>query len=407
MSDEMEVKRILFVDDSSNILSGLKRMLRCKRKTWEMSFALGAQQAVAELNTRTFDVIVSDMRMPEMDGAALLTKVKEEYPHMVRIILSGFTDLEATIRAVPVVHQFLRKPTNADQLQEVVDRACALQCCLNNEAMQNIIGKIGRLPSLPHIYFELNEALLDDKISFEKIAKIIEQDLAISAKILQLVNSSFFGVAKKITNIADSVGLLGFNMLKNIVLSVGSFGVIEYGKMVEGFSVERLTKKSLIIANLTNTVARENSAPNEDAFISGMLSDIGYLVMAAYLPDKLTEIITLSHEKNQPLITFEQQVLGVTHADIGAYLLGIWGLPCTVVEAVAFHQNPMSVKHTQFGIFDAVYIAETLYDAHQNATADDETLAKLAYLDEFQVLHNFNKWKKSVAEAVTATSDMS
>jgi DNA-binding NtrC family response regulator len=142
------MKRILFVDDESRILDGIRRMMRTERERWEMEFALGGEAALLAFDSGNFDVVVSDMRMPGMDGATLLTHIRDRSPASVRIILSGHTELEAAIRAIPVAHRFLAKPCDAVALRETLERACTLQDLLSRAEIRRVVSTIGELPSL-------------------------------------------------------------------------------------------------------------------------------------------------------------------------------------------------------------------------------------------------------------------
>lgn len=146
------MKRVLFVDDEPNILEGLRTLLRRHRRQWEMTFAVGGPAALELLKTENFDVVVSDMRMPEVDGAALLAHVQRQQPRTVRIVLSGHTELEAALRAIPVAHQFLSKPCDAAELENVVERACALQSLVEDPKIRQAVGGIQQLPALPRVY---------------------------------------------------------------------------------------------------------------------------------------------------------------------------------------------------------------------------------------------------------------
>src|SRR5688572_86255 len=107
------MNRILFVDDESRVLDGLARMLRGRRNVWNMSFAVGGAAALKRLDTETFDVVVSDLRMPDIDGLAVLTYARDKQPGAVRIALSGQTDLRMLTQTVSIVHQLLAKPCDA------------------------------------------------------------------------------------------------------------------------------------------------------------------------------------------------------------------------------------------------------------------------------------------------------
>src|SRR5262245_4158883 len=166
------MKRILFVDDDQSILDGLRNLLWKYRREMKMAFALGGEDALGQLAKGPFDVIVSDMRMPGMDGATLLQKVKEEYPDVVRIVLSGHAEQEAIFRALPIAHQFLSKPCDADKLCNVIESACRLHTLLNDESVRKAVGKIEKLPSLETTYHELSQAMLRSDASAQTVARI-------------------------------------------------------------------------------------------------------------------------------------------------------------------------------------------------------------------------------------------
>ena len=353
------MRRVLFVDDEPQFLEGLQRMLRPQRHDWEMAFAPSGNAALALLEASPFDVIVSDMRMPGMDGAALLARVREEYPQVVRIVLSSHTELSTALRVVPVAHQFLAKPCDAEMLRVAIERACHLKALLHDDSIRRTVGGLGELPSLPRTYHALTLALADPDTPLQKIAHIIEVDVGISAKILQLVNSAFFGIARSITNIQDAVSYLGVSTLKSLVLSVEVFRVFAPKKPLEGFSLEDLQRH----ARLTAYIAARLPVPKhlvDIAMVAGMLHDVGKLIMAWKLPERFKKLMAEVREEQCPLYKVEEREYGFSHAEIGAYLLGLWGLPYAVVEAVALHHAPNRVPHQSFDAATAVYIANLL-----------------------------------------------
>ena len=219
------MKRILFVDDESRVLDGLRRMLYAERKRWDMEFALGGEAALQACEVEAFDVVVSDMRMPGMDGATLLGHIRDRYPSSARVILSGYAEPALSTRAVSVAHRFLAKPCNASELQSIIERLCALQDLLCAPEMRRIVGTIGQLPSLSITYTSLTQAVRDPDASVDKVADIIEQDVAMAAKVLQLVNSAFFGLARRVTTLQTAVGYLGVETIKNLALASEAFRV--------------------------------------------------------------------------------------------------------------------------------------------------------------------------------------
>ena len=212
------MRRVLFVDDEQRVLDGLRDMLRKHRKKWDMHFALGGQEGIRALDAGGVDVLVTDMRMPGVDGVALLRHAHQHHPSVVRFILSGFAEAEARMRAVPVADQFLSKPCDAAQIECAVERALALRDALEDEALRAYLGAIDKLPSQPSVYQELQRLIASPKSGTDAVARLVERDMAMSAKLLQLVNSGFFGVARRVSSIDQAVSLLGIRTIENLSL---------------------------------------------------------------------------------------------------------------------------------------------------------------------------------------------
>jgi HD-like signal output (HDOD) protein/ActR/RegA family two-component response regulator len=380
------MRRVLFVDDESKILDGLRRMLRPQRHEWEMAFAPGGEAALALMEASPFDVIVTDMRMPGIDGAALLLRVREQYPQVVRIVLSGHTELSTALRVVPVAHQFLAKPCDAEMLRVAVERACHLKALLSDDSIRRTVTALGDLPSLPRTYEALTLALGDPDTSLQKVSKIIEQDVGISAKVLQLVNSAFFGIAHSMTSIQSAVSYLGINTLKNLVLSVEIFRAFKPQKELPGFSLEKLQYH----AQLTAHIAARLPVPKhlaDIALVAGMLHDVGKLILAWKISTHLEKMLAESLHGNFPLYRAEERETGFSHAEIGAYLLGLWGLPYTVVEAVALHHGPNRVPHQNFDAISAVFVANLLAHELEEAGSGERAVYNLDdYREELATL---------------------
>jgi HD-like signal output (HDOD) protein len=400
------MKRILFVDDEPRILDGLRRMLHAQRQHWDMVFVASGEAALAELEATPFDVVVSDMRMPGIDGATLLTRVQERYPNAVRLVLSGHTELEAALRAVPVAHHFLTKPCAAAALQSAVDRACNLQVLLGNDVIRRIVGKMASLPSLPRVYSAVTRALTDPDVSLREVARLVEQDMAMCAKVLQLANSGFFGLPARVTNLQTAIGLLGTNMLKNLVLSVEVFRPFEQARGAASFSFDALQRHALLTARVAARLVADRRHA-EDAFIAAVLHDLGMLVLATRLPEALGRIHAIVQETGRARHEVEaEQLEGVTHAEVGAYLLGLWSLPYPIVEAVAHHHAPWRVPQEKFGVLAAVYAADRLVreQAPQDmeSACEDGAALDLGYLDSLGVGAQVVGWRAITAEQAGA-----
>ncbi len=354
--------RVLFVDDEPNILQGLKRMLRTMRQEWEMQFAGNAKEALGELSQGAFDVVVSDMRMPGMDGAQLLSEVRTHYPHIVRIILSGHSDKELILKSVQPAHQFIAKPCDTEALKAMVTRACALKDLLGNDSLKRVISQMDSLPSLPTLYAEIMNELQSPKGSLDKVGQIISKDLGMTAKILHLVNSAFFGIPRQISSPEQAVSLLGLDTIKALVLTVGVFSKFDKAKL-PGFSIKQLWTHSINTGANAREIAKAENVDKisiGNAFMAGLLHDIGKLVLATALGDDFKRIIFLAREQDTPFCEAEQNIIGITHAEVGAYLLSIWGLSNAIVEAVAFHHRPHGSPGEEFNAMAAVHFADAL-----------------------------------------------
>jgi len=370
------VRRIIFVDDEPNVLAGIQRMLRQQRGQWNMAFATGGDAALAEMSKQHFDVIVTDMRMPGMDGATLLKTVKERDPRVVRIILSGFSELEAVLRSVPVAHQFLTKPCDADILRDTIERACCLQTILSDEALRRLVGGVQGLPSIPHVYSKLVTALENPDASLRDVAAIVETDVGLCARILQLVNSSFFGLGRKISNLQSAVSYLGINTIKNLSLSVDVFRTLKEFPRRLCRRVEILQDHALLSSAIARRIVEDKPLADE-VFVASLLHDVGQLVLITRIGERYAEIQDEAQKRHKPIYEIENEQYGTTHAEVGAYLLGIWGLPYPVVEAVAYHHHPGRVNSRKFDTVAAVHVADYLthrWEGAQMADGYDPTL---------------------------------
>src|SRR5215470_6692521 len=203
------MRRILFVDDDPQLLSGLSKALRKYRDRWAMVFAGSGDAALAEIRRAPFDVVVSDMRMPVMDGAALLAHIRDEDPSTIRMILSGFSDRTAIVRALPVAHQFFNKPCDLAELAAAIDRACSLRALFASAPMQAVTGRLGELPPPPVLYHELAAQLASAEVSVGEITSVIERDAELRARVLQLASAPLFGgdhPMRSVSEAADHVG---------------------------------------------------------------------------------------------------------------------------------------------------------------------------------------------------------
>jgi HD-like signal output (HDOD) protein len=359
----MSKTRVLFVDDEVNIIEGLQRMLRRQRNEWEMVFVTSAGEALACMDQTPFDVVVTDIQMPGIHGGELLENIMERHPEVARIVLSGHVDETVATRVLKLAHQFLNKPTDAQALKQAVARACTARESVNSDRIRLLAAGVGTLPSPPDLYVRITQAAAEEDASVHDIAAVIAQDPAVSAKILQLVNSSFFGLGRRVSNIDQAITLLGLARVKSLVLSSQIVEQFRPKLPVAGFSIERLMRRTAMTAQFARLISRAE-AQNDDrqtqAFTSGLLHDVGLLIMASRQPEALREVLKKVQEQGAPLCLAEGETFGATHADLGAYLLELWGLPPRIVEGIALHHEPMKTAFNGLSSVTAVHVAAAL-----------------------------------------------
>ncbi|NOY28958.1 MAG: HDOD domain-containing protein [Planctomycetes bacterium] len=399
--------RVLFVDDQPNVLAGLRRMLRGQRDAWQMEFAESGEEALALMAVSPFDVVVSDMRMPGMEGSQLLAETMTRYPGTVRIILSGQADQTSVLRAVTPAHQYLSKPCDAEALKSTVARACSLRDTLSEESLIRLVSQVTTLPSLPHIYTELLEELQSEEASVQGVAELITQDVAMSAKLMQMVNSSFFGIPRRVESPTHAAAMLGLNVIKPLVLSAGIFSQFS-SENYQGFSMDALMEHSLAVSQLAQQIAQSQSDDKElaeDALLAGLLHDVGQLLLVANIHEQYGKTLTFARENQVSLCDAELECLGACHANVGAYLLGLWGMTDSIVEATAFHHHPRKCMAEDFSPLTAVHVANVLVNETQasdsNITVDLNM--DMDYLEDCGVADQLPTWREMANSKITVS----
>lgn len=338
-------KRLLFVDDDANLLAGLRRMLRPMRHEWHTTFCTGGPEALAEMAKQPFDVVVSDMRMPGMDGAHLLRHVREQHPGTARLVLSGQADRDAILAGVGPIHQYLAKPCTPDTLKATLGRVCALDEWLPDEALRQSICRLENLPSQPALHRAVVDHLQSGTDSLAEIGRLVAQDAGMSAKVLQLVSTAFLGPkpAPTLPHPAQAVTLLGLETVKTITLGGHAFTPLQ-PPHPSNFPFDAFWRHSFTVAWNASLLVKADGGSRAEidaAYVAGLLHDVGKLVLAITQPEQMAAVQQLIAWHNLPPLQAETRVFGrVIHPQAGAYLLGLWGLPAGVVAAVGHHHQP-------------------------------------------------------------------
>ncbi len=395
MDNDCRKRHVLFVDDEPNVTEGLKRMLRPLRNEWELFFAQSAAEGLEIMDRVNIDVIVSDMRMPVMDGAQLLATVQKKHPGTIRIVLSGQSSREAILKAAGAAHQYFSKPCDAETIKQTVSRAFLLRDVVSGERLRNIASKMQNLPVLPKTYTQLMEEMRKDEPSLQVISKLVSEDVAMTAKILQVVNSAYFGIRRQITTTDDAIKYLGLENVSALVLAANVFSQFETKLLPSGFSMTSLWDHSGEVGRLSQVIMKAEHKPKheiDNALTAGLLHDCGKLILAVNLPQKYGEIIALAKQSGEKLETIERNELDADHAEVGAYLLGIWGLPDSIVEATAFHHNPEKFQHKGCNALTAVHVANCFANNSDLLSVNDK------YLEECGVTDRVSHWISLMSE---------
>lgn len=387
------MKKVLFVDDEPEEIQGLQKSLGRLSSTWEMSFANGGEQALDWMAKNPIDIVVTDFRMPGMDGAELLNKVAELHPQTLRFIRSSFADKNLILACVYGNHQFLPKPCDPIAMVSKIQRTLALDAWLSDEAIKNLASRMQNLPTMPSSYLALLKQLETPNASLDSVGEAIGKDIALTAKLLQLVNSAFFGLPQRITNPGEAVSILGVDTVKSILLCIQVFTHFD-GIAPSLLSLDRLWAHSLAVANLAKklTMAETDDVNTaNDAFTAGLLHDVGKLLLASNLGSLYQDTLTAAAQRSLPLWQTEKELLHASHAELGAYLLGLWGMPIGLLEAVAFHHSPQQAGADGFCVLTAVHVANALVhelkpDQGQGQVSeiDAEHLAALGLQDRLE-----------------------
>ena len=399
--NENRKRRILFVDDEPLVLKGLQRTLRKMRQQWEMTFTNSGRKALEILGKKPMDVIVSDLRMPKMDGGRLLAEVKKRHPHVVRIILSGQLNQEMTLKSVRLAHQSLSKPCDVKVLKQTLAKIFALRDILSDESIKGIISQIESLPSIPSIYTEIVTEMQSEEPAIKKIGEIISKDLSMTAKILQMVNSAFFGLFQKISSPEKAVMVLGLETIKALVLSVKIFSEFNQ-KKASWFNIDDLFNHSLAVSMYAKTIIKNEDLDQgllNNSMMAGLLHDLGKLILSTNFEKPYRQILAAAQDTGRSLLDLEYETFGTSHAEIGAYLMGLWRLETPIIEAIAFHHLPARSLNQNMGLLTAVHVANVL--EHEAQTPADQIIdiqCDSEYLDKLALTGRIQGWRQVCME---------
>ena len=387
--------RILFVDDQPKILRGLRRMLCDLDDEWEMEFAESGPEALDLMVAAPVDVVVSDMRMPGMDGSQFLAEVMKRFPDTVRFVLSGQSDRQTTLSAVGVAHQFLSKPCDPDVLQASIVRACRFHEHVVHSWQKELVASGGAIPSFASVHAELVDTLKSPKPSKQEITELVSRDAGMSARLLQLVNSDFFGSSQPVSNPATAVDLLGLDTIGLLVSSEKVFRPLAIEDEGSNFFRE-LEEHGVMVADAAGNIARAETEDGElidHASLAGLLHDAGMLMLAQKSQDRYREARALAQQVKCHVWEMEECVYNTAHANVGAGAIALWGLPEPVVDAVAMHHWPIRSADRAFTALTAVHVANCFLESRITDMIGTADTIDMEYLRRIGVSDRLDRWR--------------
>jgi HD-like signal output (HDOD) protein/ActR/RegA family two-component response regulator len=391
-------KRILFVGGDPAVCREFQAQNSGPDAAWTVQSAGSGEEALALCYQASFDAVVADVRLSGMSGPDFLNALMRQQPKAMRIVLSDMADTESTMKCVGQAHHHMLKPCAAATLTGVLGRAFAREAWLPSAPVQGLMAQMRHVPSPPKAYFQVVEEMRSPSCSIEKIADLISNDPAITAKVLQLANSALFGLELNVVRPLEAIGYIGLETTKAIVLLAHTFSSFDQLKLT-GFSVDELWRHSVRTGQYAQHIATmESTSPgvSEQAFAGGLLHDIGKLLFAANHAGMFAKVLRLAREQHCNLWEAEAQLLpGMGHAELGATVLSIWGLPAAITEAVALHHCPWNHRIAGFNPVTAVHAANILdHETHPDPAIILPSQINTAYLKDLGLAGRVDQWRR-------------
>lgn len=373
-----DTKRLLFVDDEEPVLQGLKRALYPMRNEWSMHFSNSGKDALEIIRNHPVDMVVTDLRMPGMDGVELLTEVRAHNPDIIRYVLSGYADRFMVLRCAGPAHRFLAKPCETEALVKAIRRAFAIRQLIDSHPVQRLMDEGVLLPTLPVLYGELMRTLQSSESSLADISTILSRDEESASRLLRLVNSAFLGY---IDTINQAVTFMGAEAISSVVLIAGVFEQFLKDEDPE-LGIRSIYDHCISVgATAGRWVGQllKDRKRSEEATMAGMTHDIGKLILIRNYPEQWADAMKWAGEHKVLPHAGEREVFDVTHAELGAALLSRWGVADNIVEAVAYHHHPSKSLTRDKNALFAVHVSNVLSHKWQ----DQDVLWKRRFDEEY------------------------
>jgi HD-like signal output (HDOD) protein/CheY-like chemotaxis protein len=391
-------RRVIFVDDDLLILGKYRKAAIAENVPWQGEYVDNASRALSKMSQMHFDAAVIDLLMPAGDSVKLLQEIASKYPSTLRIAISD-QEKRAALQMQAPAHQHLAKPFDFGLLQKSLQRAFEASDLLPEGKLKRMLGSIQGLPTPPAVYAEILRELQSSEPDMEKVGEIISNDLSLTAKLLQLVNSAFFGLPRAISSPIEAAMFLGTGTVKALVLSIQTF--THFPKPdIQLVNQDTLWQHSWRTGVFAKSICEAEKAGYEiiqDAFISALLHDVGKLLLAASFPDEYRTSLKLAKEAALPEWEAELQLYQATHGEVGGYLLGLWGLPPSITKAVGCHNR--TEESPQAGVTPLIIVHAANLLAH-NPDKEFVNLPERTrhFLESAGVASKYDDWRRVCLE---------
>jgi HD-like signal output (HDOD) protein len=372
--------RILLIEDDTSLLEVLHRSLTKREPEWQVVACHSSREALSLLEHEEFQVVLTDLLMPDVDGEQILRTVAQTSPQTLRLLHSGSVDSARIVEALGVAHNLFEKPCRVQDVIAVVKRAERLRRSIDSTKICQLISGSTSVPAIPQSFFAIQKLLVEDDFYLPRLVEVIQRDLSVSTVVLKAANSAYFGAPAKITTVEKALIRLGVNTVKSLVFYSELFGQIPE-RTIRRFGVNALMDESLQVGDLARNFCRQLSDStdlHEEVFLAGVLHDIGKLLLIQLVPKQYAAALKMEQEEGMDILETERQVLGATHEQVGAYFGSIWGLPTSLVEAIAFHHQPYCCYADQLTPLAFVAAAkQVLYHGEEPSTESDGYFSKI------------------------------
>ncbi len=392
----MTTEKALFVFNPNNSSEQIPGYLQLCKNEYTCFEADTIEKAKTIIEAESINIVIAILELPDGTGTDLHKYICENHNSIIRFLYTEDNDKSIVYNSAGYIHQYMNQECKPAQFIQIVKNAFGLKSVLANEDLHNRISGITNLPNPPEIYNQLVTELQKEDPSVRNVADLIKKDISITAKVLHMVNSAFFGLPTHVENPLHAVNLLGIDTVQSMVLTAGVFNLFK-DPGIPGYSVESIYSNSLAVGTSSRHLANAfglMTKHTEDALMAGMLHDIGKLVMLSYFPEEFKQSVKLSTEKEIPLFEAEKHILGVSDAEIGAHLLSLWGLPNSILEAIALHYNPNNAPAPITNVLTAVHLGYALnYDIQNNIRKENLSAVDMEYLDKLNLSNNIESLK--------------